>query len=238
MTHDARGTREQPRASATEGTRPRGRGGARRGAGRPRAERPSVPHARRPSHSPEHPVHVTLRMARHTWSLRSERCYHLARQAFERANRRGLVSIAHYSVQGNHIHLIVESRDRRALAAGVKRLEVRLARALNRLMGKRGRAFGDRYHTHELDSASAVQNALGYVLLNRARHFPEWAGLHDPYSSAGVFDTFAAPLRATWSTGAGPPAIEVPATRLLRNGLRALRMVDPSTVPGRRRRPL
>jgi len=49
--------------------------------------------------------------------------------------------LVHFSVQGNHIHLVVEAQDERSLASGLQGLGVRIAKALNRVMGRKGTVF-------------------------------------------------------------------------------------------------
>ena len=48
------------------------------------------------------------------------------------------VRIVHYSIQGNHLHLIVEADDRESLAKGMQGLAIRIARAINRLFARAG----------------------------------------------------------------------------------------------------
>jgi len=201
----------KPRQLELPMKRPPTWGGARRNAGRKPKGKGGVPHARRPEHVDRHPVHVTLRLARHVWNLRSQRGFATVERALRGANRRGLVRIVHYSVQHEHIHLLVEANDRRALAAGIKGFEVRLARAVNHLMGRRGRAFGDRYHTRALGSPREVRNALVYVLNNRVHHAPDRTGpgYVDSYSSGPFFRGWNQTIRtASACTGAGPPTHE------------------------------
>jgi REP element-mobilizing transposase RayT len=170
----------------------RTRGGKRPGAGRPRERaRPRVPHAARERVTPHLPVHVTLRVAPHVWNLRSERSYSIIQQALEAARRRTDASVVHFGILGNHIHLIAEARGERALANTIRSLSIRLARRLNRMMGRSGPVFEDRYHAHVLRTPGEVRNAVKYVLGNFAHHaaargerIPErWV---DPFSSAGM----------------------------------------------------
>jgi hypothetical protein len=98
--------------------------------------------------------------------------------------------LIHFSVQRDHIHLIVEARHTTALSRGVQGLSVRIARALNRMMHRRGKVFADRFHHRPLKSPRQVRNALSYVLCNARKHGlaprkHEWL---DPYSSARAFD--------------------------------------------------
>jgi hypothetical protein len=105
--------------------------------------------------------------------------------------------IVEYSVQNDHIHLIVESEDREALMCGAKGLAIRLAKAINRALRRRGQVWGDRYHVHELRTPREVRNALRYVLLNVRKHLPQAPGI-DPCSSGAWFDGW---LIATPATG-------------------------------------
>ncbi len=58
----------------------------------------------------------------------------------------------------------------RALARGMQGLSVRIARALNRVLARRGTVFADRYHAHVLRSPREVANAVAYVLGNAIIH--------------------------------------------------------------------
>jgi len=108
------------------------------------------------------------------------------RLALRRASKGGL-RIVHFSLQRDHIHLIVEAPGRRRLSRGMCGLASGFARRVNGLRGTRGRIFGDRYHRRDLKSPREVRNALVYVLQNRAKHAAADTGL-DVFSSAAFFD--------------------------------------------------
>jgi len=57
------------------------------------------------------------------------------------------------------------------LARGMQGLGVRLARALNRVMGRGGRVIGDRYHAHILRTPSEVKRARFYLMTNAHHHY-------------------------------------------------------------------
>src|SRR6185503_15528905 len=120
--------------------------------------------------------------------------------------------LAHYSLQGNRAHLIVEARDRDALGRGMKSIGARLARAVNRAMGRSGPVLADRYHLRLLPTPREVRNALRYVLLNARRHaatikakIQNATGL-DPASSARWFEGWKrkAPVPAGAASAASP----------------------------------
>jgi putative transposase len=58
-------------------------------------------------------------------------------QRAQACGRHGL-RIIEFSIQGNHIHLIVEADDSDALSRGMQGLCIRMAKALNRLMDRSG----------------------------------------------------------------------------------------------------
>ena len=148
-----------------------------------------VPHRRRPALSPRHPVHVTWRVLPHVWNLRSRRCFDAIARCFSLGRDRFGFRLVHFSVQGNHLHLIVEANDETSLARGLQGLGVRIAKALNRVMKRKGTVFADHYHARQLRSPTQVANALAYVLLNFLHHFPGEAARYaedqrDRFSSA------------------------------------------------------
>jgi hypothetical protein len=124
--------------------------------------------------------------------------------------------IVEYSVQADHIHLIAEATHGRALSGGVCGLAIRLARAVNRALGRRGRVWDDRYHARALTTPRAVRHALVYVLMNLRKHRQAGTAI-DPCSSAPWFAGWRAPRAAS---GIGPCPVAVARTWLARVGWR------------------
>jgi putative transposase len=157
-------------------------GGKRRGAGRkPAGERAGVAHVERAVLAPRFPVHATWRMSKGVWNLRTRRCFGALKRAMYAGATRFGFRLVHYSVMGNHVHLIVEAPDRKALSRAMKGLGVRIARALNRVMKRSGRVVGDRYHAHILRTLSEVKRARNYLLTNARHHYGH--ATSDPYTS-------------------------------------------------------
>src|SRR5712691_5400913 len=170
---------------------PRTWGGQRPGAGRKPTpgRRPGVPHRPRPRHRAAHPVHVTLRATDAVRCLRAARVFPAVRRGL--ATSHSGFRIIHYSVQNDHIHLIIEAEDGARLSRGMRGLAIRLARAVNHAIGRRGAVWGDRYHARALATPRAVRHALVYVLMNFKKHRTA-VGEVDPRSSAAWFDGWRA----------------------------------------------
>jgi REP element-mobilizing transposase RayT len=187
-------------------------------------------HRPRPWHDGREPVHVTLKVRRHLPSLRGYklvkaitdglRVAATSEQAKKRERRRSF-RVVHYSIQPNHLHLIVEASSKTALARGMQGLASGLARRVNRKLRRRGSLFADRYHAHALSTPSEVRNALVYVLKNYEKHpepIPDLGTAPvrgvDPCSSAPWFRHWAESMPAsrlvapvasprTWLLGVG-----------------------------------
>ncbi len=201
-------------------------GGARKSSGRKRlAQREQVEHRNRASFRGARPVHVTLRLVAGLPSMRERAAYRVLVRALGAASERFGQRVVHWSVLGNHLHLVVEVGDREPLSRGMQGLGVRMARALNRAWARVGRVFADRYHAHVLRFPREVRNALVYVLHNARKHHIPVAGA-DPFSSGPWFDGWIG------AAGHGSDGLERPAwlraarTWLLSRGWMRLGRVD------------
>jgi REP element-mobilizing transposase RayT len=159
------------------------------------------------------------------------------RRSLRQACDQGSFRVVHYAVQNDHLHLLVEAADKRALGVGMKSVSTRIARAVNRVFGRKGPVLLGRYHVRVLKSPREVRNALRYVLLNARKHWAERnpgklraPGL-DAASSGRWFDGWK---RRPWPA----PAPDVPEVararyRVTIKGWRKHRLIDPAEIPGR-----
>jgi putative transposase len=149
-----------------------------------------MPHTRRPEHEARHPAHVTLKAR--SRSLRSQFVFPTVRGSILDSKKRWgeRFRIVHFSVQTDHIHLIVEADERGILVEAVRGLAISIARRVNRLLSRKGRFWQDRWHGRDLLTPRAVRRAIVYVLGNGRKH-----GVHsgpgiDMFSSAPYFEGF------------------------------------------------
>ena len=211
--------------------RPRTWGGKRLGAGRkPSGRKVGVPHRARPAHNGRHPAHITLRASQALPSLRTELLFPAIRHGLAQASRNGL-RVLQFSVQRDHIHLLVEAVDARALSRGLQGLAIRIAKGVNGVLGRRGRVWADRFHARALRTPREVRNALVYVLQNWAKHTPGARGL-DAYSSGRWFRGWRTPSGSV--DGRSP--VVAPRTWLATVGWRRLGLLhsDERPAPARR----
>jgi REP element-mobilizing transposase RayT len=165
-------------------------------------------------------VHATLRVDRRLPSLRKQIIFLALRRALAKTWREWF-RVVQFSVQADHLHLIAEATDRVALSRGMAGLSIRLARTINRVLGRRGNVFSDRYHSRALATPREVRNAWVYVLLNFRKHLDGRANI-DPASSGFWFQGWKT------SSGSEPPGwtsdeevqVQAPRTWLARIGWR------------------
>jgi REP element-mobilizing transposase RayT len=251
LQHRGRRQRSRRQLSLDSARRPCGHGGWRPGAGRPRRNG-ACSHGKRERFTAREPVHVTLRIVDGVPSLRQHAPFQIvlaaitsARVDAERAPScpAAAIRIVEYTVQSNHVHLVVEADGPAALARGMKSLEVRLARRLNRCFDRQGKLFAERYHSTIVRSPRQAHHALRYILLNARRHAAERGarlapGWIDPWSSAPWFSGWRDPSRidrrAPWLRdldGTQRPT-STPRTWLLIVGWRKHGLLDPDEAPG------
>jgi len=120
----------------------------------------------------------------------------------------------------------VEADEPTRLSRGVQGLAIRVAKAVNRVLGRRGTVWGDRYHARVLKTPREVRNALVYVLQNWKKHV---SGAHgaDPRSSAAWFTGWRVPV----ARALGSAPIATARTWLARVGWQRHGMLDTREAP-------
>ena len=226
-------------------------GGKRKGAGRKPTLRPGEPPHRwvrkRPPITAREPVHVVIRVVGEVGRLRRRKAFQAIRRALLTTLLRGLIRVVHVSIQGRHVHLLVEADDERCLARGMQGLQVSAARHLNAAVAvergldrpRRGRVFVHRYHAEIIDTPRRARHVLGYVLNNWRRHREDTAGAAarraavDPSSSGIAFGGWRdheTPF--AWPPDYQPLPVAVPRSWLLTDGWRRHVPIDLRAVPG------
>ena len=182
--------------------------------------------------------HVVLRTRKDVPRLRRGKTYEAIRRALQRTLGETAFRVCHTSIQRNHLHFLIEANDGAALSHGMRSLAIMAARAINRVLGRKGKVFAYRYHATAISSPRQMRNALSYVLNNWRRHDEDESSeaAHraslDPYSTAIHFrgwreGVFAVPA------GFEPLPSAAPETWLLRVGWERHGPIGAFEVPGR-----
>jgi putative transposase len=230
--------------------------------GRPRKPGAGQPHQKRLPLKAGKPIHITIRVDDVIGRLRTRSAYMAIREAAIIVMRREDFRLVHLSIEGTHIHLLVEAANRRALSCGMRAFEGSAAKHLNAAFSKagswwerkraarlghalpqrrKGRVFADRYHETVITSPRQARHALAYVLNNWRRHREDRAErargwLIDPFATGWAFDGWKerADTPFAWKLRETyqPIPVRMPRTWLLSTGWRRYGLVSTAEVPG------
>ena len=123
----------------------------------------------------------------------------------------------HYSLQSNHIHLIVEAENNEVLTAGMRSLTITFAKGL-----KQGKVQLERYHLHLLISKNETKNAVHYVLFNGQKHggktVDEYSNLLLLKNAVSLIRAYVTSKKVTLKIQKGEPfELNLPGSFLLRS---------------------
>ncbi len=181
---------------------------------------------------------MTLRVVDGLAGLRNTSLIREVRKTFAKGCERGDFRLVEYSIQHNHLHLIVEAGSHDALSRGMISISTRFARAVNRVFRRVGQVIAGRYHVQLLRSPTQVRNALRYVLLNIRKHFKQRYGQAPPAkidaaSSGSQFDGWRSSPESLRAMATQEEVGVAKATSwLLRLGWRKRGLIGLSEVPG------
>jgi REP element-mobilizing transposase RayT len=172
-----------------------------------------VPHLKRERVTGRTPVLVTIKLKEGLPDLRKPAEYEVIWNALMAARERpgrsttGGFRLVDYAVLGNHCHLIVEALDNDSMSRGMNGLCGRMAKGLDKLWGRKGKVFAQRYHSRVLKTAREVHNAKRYVYENARKHLlPTTPGRPDPFSSGLWFGGWKDYVHDGWFSSQGPVA--------------------------------
>lgn len=138
-----------------------GHGGRRQNSGRKRIHSKGVSHRTRELVTPKTPLHINFKYKAY---MRNKYCLKLLKRAILNARKLGL-RVNHFSLQYDHVHLIVEADSNAILESGMRSITVTIAKGM-----KMGKVQLERYHLHVLRTLRETRNAVLYVLFNRQKH--------------------------------------------------------------------
>ncbi len=153
------------------------RGGIRPGAGRKRLHSKGVAHQIREKVTSRTALHVNFKV---TTAIRNKHCLKILKRAIKNSRLHGL-AIVHFSLQSNHVHLVIEADNNEILTKGMRSITITFAKGINK-----GRIQIERYHLHVLKSLRETKNALHYVLFNQQKHSGLKKAYVDGFSSLGA----------------------------------------------------
>lgn len=138
-------------------------------AGRPAKNDPGIRHSSRMKFSKLTSFHLTIKVRENKADIQSKKLLKALHHAIARARLKNL-KVIHYTLEYNHVHLLVETNDHRILHAGMQALGISFSKAINKVKSLKGHVYKHRYHQRKIGSARELKNVLLYIFNNGKKH--------------------------------------------------------------------
>jgi REP element-mobilizing transposase RayT len=138
-------------------------------AGRPAIHDVGIRHTRRFRLKKPSSLHLTIKVRDNKADIQSKRILKALHYAIKRARLKGL-RVLHYTLEYNHVHLLVESVDNKILHKGMQAFGITIAKAINKIKKTKGTVYKNRYHLRLINSPKQLKNALHYIFSNGIKH--------------------------------------------------------------------
>ena len=93
----------------------------------------------------------------------------MLKKAIFNARKKGL-RIIHFSLEYDHVHLLVEAADNVELGKGMQSFGVTLSKAINRMRKMKGTVYKHRYHFRQISSSRELKYVMKYIFSNGVKH--------------------------------------------------------------------
>ncbi|MGZ3789435.1 MAG: transposase [Bacteriovorax sp.] len=152
-----------------------------KGAGRPAIHDVGIRHTRRPFLKRPSSLHLTVKIKRNKADLKNKSILSLLKRAILNARRQGL-KVIHYSLEYDHVHLLIEAENNHILGKGMQAFGVTLSKTINRMRKLKGGVYKHRYHFRQISGTRELRNVMNYIFTNGLKHKTA-KGIVNPYNS-------------------------------------------------------
>lgn len=140
-----------------------------KGAGRPAKHDKGIRHTERELLKKLSSLHLTIKIERNKAGLKNKTVLAVLHKAIKNARKIGL-GIIHYTLEYDHIHLLVEARDNETLGKGMQSFGICFSKGINKYKAVQGQVYKTRYHLRVLKTLKEIKNVLNYVFGNAVKH--------------------------------------------------------------------
>ena len=138
-------------------------------AGRKPIHDKGIRHIQRERFERESSFHITIKVRQEKSDLQNKMILKALHRAIMKARYKSL-KVIHYTLEFNHIHLLVEAYNQEQLSNCMQSFGVTLAKMINKVKFKKGRVYKHRYHLRRLSSVMELKNVLKYIFNNGIKH--------------------------------------------------------------------
>ena len=138
-------------------------------AGRKPIHDKGIRHIRRERFERESSFHITIKVREDKSDLQNKMILKALHHAIMKARAKSL-KVIHYTLEYNHIHMLVEAFNQEQLSNCMQSFGVTLAKMINKVKFKKGGVYKHRYHLRRLISVMELKNVLKYIFNNGIKH--------------------------------------------------------------------
>lgn len=160
-----------------------------KGAGRPAIHDRGIRHIARDEIRRLTPLHLTVKIEKQKAGLRNKSILKTLHTSIKKARQKGL-KIIHYTLEYDHIHLLVESDNNETLGRGMQSFGISFSKGINKIKATKGKVFKTRYHFRKLKTPKEVKNAINYIFGNSIKH-KNAISVVSPYNSLVAVENFS-----------------------------------------------
>lgn len=153
-----------------------------KGAGRPAIHDRGIRHIARDKVTKHTSLHLTIKIERLKAGLRNKDVLKQLHDSIKKARKIGL-RVIHYTLEFDHVHLLVEVDSNQQLAKGMQSFGISFSKGINKIKAQVGKVFKTRYHFRKLKSPNEIKNVIFYILGNSLKHKKDFSIL-SPYNTA------------------------------------------------------
>lgn len=150
-------------------------------AGRKAIHDRAIRHTERPKFKNARSLHLTIKVRENKADIKSIKLLKALHHAIKRARLMKL-KIIHYTLEYNHVHLLVEADTHHALHRGMQAFGISFSKAINKTKRLKGTVYKHRYHFRQICSSRELKNVLHYIFHNGIKH-GRTSSLIDPFNS-------------------------------------------------------
>lgn len=160
-----------------------------KGAGRPAIHDRGIRHIARDEIKKLTPLHLTIKIEKDKAGLKNKFILKSLHSSIKKARKIGL-KIIHYTLEYDHVHLLVETDNKTALARGMQSFGISFSKSINKIKKAQGKVFKTRYHYRKLKTPAEVKNVFNYIFGNSLKH-KKAISIVSPYNSLMAIDNFS-----------------------------------------------
>ncbi len=140
-----------------------------KGAGRKPTMDPGIRHTKRLTFHRTTALHLTIKINKENSGLKTIEIAKKIKASFKKLYSNS-VNLVHFTIEYDHIHLLVEAKSHLHLGKAMQSFGISLAKKLNYHRKKVGTVYKHRYHQRILKTKTEIKNVINYIFQNGKKH--------------------------------------------------------------------